>query len=121
MELDNDTPSRPCKFTTTGSLTLGETGPLQVRKTTILFYVEDGSIAIYQNGGDNLGYTGGMFFRRSHAYKDSGQAFVATDFVVGQSFKFLGRKHQVVDCDKHTREFFKVFSEYCVSKTSRQR
>ena len=71
-----------------------------------MYYVEDGSIAIYQNDQANAGFSGGMFFRRSHAYKDNGQAYVAQDLVVGKPFKLLGRTHHIVDCDKHTRQYY---------------
>jgi hypothetical protein len=77
----------------------------QLRICMITYYIADSTLAIYLNEKTNSGVTGGIFFKKSHAYHSDGTLIAPSDIIVGESIKIVGRSFTITDADKFTRDF----------------
>lgn len=79
----------------------------QLRICSINYYITDGTLAIYLNEKTNSGITGGVFFKKSRAFKPDGSLITAKDILVGQGVTIVGRNFTITDADKYTRQYMK--------------
>jgi len=78
-----------------------------VRKVSVFYYLEDGSLGINEAKQENSGRPQGTFFRRAVAFHPDGTQFVPGDFRVGGNFNIGGITIYLVDANTVTREFYK--------------
>jgi Ca2+-binding EF-hand superfamily protein len=80
----------------------------RVRKTTILYYLEDNTIQVNEPKEENSGIPQGVLIKRHHVPSDKkpGTFFTVEDLALGQEITCYGRTFRIVDCDGFTAEFF---------------
>ncbi|GAQ78061.1 hypothetical protein KFL_000070310 [Klebsormidium nitens] len=77
----------------------------RVRKCTIYYYLEDGSIHIGEPKQDNSGISQGTFLKRHVIQKDGGGEVGIEDLLVGSEITLYGRVFHITACDSFTRRF----------------
>ena len=77
----------------------------RVRKVTILFFLEDDTIQIYEPRVKNSGIPQGTFLRRHRAKKDDDTYITVGDFHIGEEFTLYGRTYFIQEADKFTHDF----------------
>jgi len=81
----------------------------RVRKVTICYFLEDGTLSVAEPKQDNSGITtGGSMVKRHQVPLQTGGMVSYQDLSVGASVTFYGRTYHIVDCDNFTREFMKA-------------
>lgn len=79
----------------------------RVRKCTIYYYLEDGTLHIIESRVENSGIPQGIFLKRHLVPKpDSIEVYSWKDLNVGINIEFYGRVFRIVDCDTFTRSFY---------------
>ncbi|XXQ35276.1 DM10 domain-containing protein [Plasmodiophora brassicae] len=82
----------------------------RVRRCTILYYLEDGTLQVNEVDEVNSGLTHGAFMLKRHRVPVPGQApgrFLAPgDLRVGSQVDLYGRRLHIYDADQWTRAFF---------------
>ena len=76
----------------------------RVRKCTILYYKNDGSIQVSEAKQENSGITQGNFIKRHRIPGPHGRDLSETDLMVGETVTIYGRTFKIVDCDNFTRK-----------------
>ena len=79
---------------------------LRIRRVTLMLYLVDSSVYIYEPKILNSGLEQGTFMRRSRVLKKNGDKYEPLDFQVGGIVKFSGRDFHLVSADKSTRQFY---------------
>jgi len=75
----------------------------RVRKCTIFYYKNDGSIQVCESKQENSGITQGTFIKRHKIPGPDGRNLDETDLIVGDTVAIYGRTFKIVDCDNYTR------------------
>jgi hypothetical protein len=78
-----------------------------VRKVTITFYLDDGTIQVIERPQMNSGIPQGTLVSRSVIYDDDGRQLEPADFRLGSIIKIYGRYFRIVDCDYATRKYLR--------------
>lgn len=79
----------------------------RIRKCTIYFYLEDGTLHILEPRIQNSGIPQGVFLKRHLVPKpDSIENYSWQDLAVAQNINFYGRVFRIVDADEFTRSFY---------------
>ncbi|XP_024522463.1 EF-hand domain-containing protein 1 [Selaginella moellendorffii] len=78
----------------------------RVRKCTIYFYLEDGSIHVSEPRQDNSGLMQGQFLKRHRIPKKDGSGYLSVkDFVLGTDLTIYDRTFRICNCDTFTRRY----------------
>jgi len=77
----------------------------RVRRVTIFYYLEDGTVHMGEPREDNSGIPQGVFLRRHMAELDSGEPLGIEHLTVGADLSLYGRTFHITGCDAFTREF----------------
>ena len=75
----------------------------RVRKCTILYYLNDGSIQVSEAKQENSGINQGTFIKRHKIPGPHGRFITEADFMIGETISIYGRTFKIVDCDDFTR------------------
>ncbi len=76
----------------------------RVRPVTILYYLEDDSMQVYEDAVENSGIPQGKLIRRHKFPKnDQGQTFSWKDLNLKQNLSVYGHTFRICDCDEFTR------------------
>ena len=75
----------------------------RVRKCTILYYLNDGSLQVSEAKQENSGMSQGTFIKRHKVPGPDGRFINETDLMVGETVSIYGRTFKIVDCDDFTR------------------
>ncbi|XP_042899951.1 EF-hand domain-containing family member C2-like [Parasteatoda tepidariorum] len=78
---------------------------MKFRSCHILFYVEDGTIKVYEPTKRNAGYEQGRIINRIRIPKPEGDFYTLDDFIIGVTVIFFGKIFKLLDCDGFTRNF----------------
>lgn len=78
----------------------------RVRPITILYYLEDDSMQVFEDLVENSGMPQGKFIRRHRFPKnDQGQTFSWKDLNLGQNLSIYGHTFRICDCDGFTTKW----------------
>ena len=80
----------------------------RIRLLVICYYLADDCISITDVKQENSGIPQGPFLKKMRVKKEDDSYFDYKDFIVGQNIVIYGKIIHLYDCDKYTREFFKV-------------
>ena len=76
------------------------------RKFVISFYLEDGSIAVFEPKQPNSGFLGGRFAERSkRVNKNTGKYFDVADFKIGENIVVNGAEFKLLGSDEFSKKF----------------
>ncbi|EEQ99578.1 conserved hypothetical protein, partial [Perkinsus marinus ATCC 50983] len=78
----------------------------RVRKCTILYYLEDGSLHILEPRVLNSGLQQGAYLKRHRVPNGEGEYFGPENLRCGITISVYGRKFMITSCDKFTRDFY---------------
>ncbi|KAF4676543.1 EF-hand domain (C-terminal) containing [Perkinsus olseni] len=79
----------------------------RIRKCTIFYYLEDGSLQISEPKVHNSGLQQGPFLKRHRVEHPDGGYFGPDNLRCGITINVYGRKFMVTSCDKFTKDFYK--------------
>ncbi|KAI4488135.1 hypothetical protein M0804_004983 [Polistes exclamans] len=82
--------------------------PFQIRRVTISFFLEDGTMKISEPIVDNSGLEQGVLLRRQRIPMPDPVKYRFYDIIdlnIGKEPEIFGRVYKIVDCDKFTRHF----------------
>ena len=79
-----------------------------VRKATLLHYLEDGSTRVSEKRSENSGIVTGEIARRHRVPKPDGGFYAIEDFDVGSEIEVFARAYTIIDMDEFTREFYSL-------------
>ncbi|KAF4731474.1 EF-hand domain (C-terminal) containing, partial [Perkinsus olseni] len=79
----------------------------RIRKCTIFYYLEDGSLQISEPKVHNSGLQQGPFLKRHRVEHPDGGYFGPANLRCGITINVYGRKFMVTSCDKFTKDFYK--------------
>jgi len=77
----------------------------RIRKVTLFYYLEDGTMHMGEPREDNSGIPQGVFLKRHVAELDSGEILGVGHLTVGANLTLYGRTFHITACDEFTREF----------------
>ncbi|CAF0712493.1 unnamed protein product [Brachionus calyciflorus] len=78
----------------------------RVRPVTILYYLEDDSMQVFEDPVENSGIPQGKLIRRHKFPKnDQGQTFSWKDLNLGQNLSIYGHTFRICDCDEFTTKW----------------
>ena len=80
----------------------------RIRLLVICYYLADDCISITDVKQENSGIPQGPFLKKMRVKKEDDSYFDYKDFIVGKNIVIYGKIIHLYDCDKYTREFFKV-------------
>eukprot|EP00439_Symbiodinium_sp_Y106_P066836 s283_g10.t4 len=79
----------------------------RVRQVSIMFHMEDGTLAMNEPKVENSGIAQGSFLKRQKVMREDGMAFIGPDDLkVGEQVSINGRVIQISACDRFTRWFY---------------
>jgi hypothetical protein len=79
----------------------------RVRKITLCYFLEDGTISVSEPRMDNSGFAFQGTLLKRHAIPDAeGRPITFDALAVGSSISFYGRQFVLTDADKFTRDFY---------------
>ncbi|KAJ7514901.1 hypothetical protein O6H91_23G065400 [Diphasiastrum complanatum] len=78
----------------------------RVRRCTIYFYLEDGSMHISEPREDNSGIVQGTFLKRHKVPKHGGGYIGISNFKVGSDITVYERTFRICSCDTFTKRYF---------------
>ena len=79
----------------------------RVRRVTILYYLEDDSVKVFEPKIENSGLVGGTVVKRgkhTNTKADPPRDFIPEDFFIGSDVLVNGRMYHICDCDQFTRD-----------------
>lgn len=79
----------------------------RVRKIILYYYLADSSLHVAEPKIQNSGMPSGVFIKRARISGPDGRLFQPDNFVVGGVVQIRGRRFNLVDCDKTTREYYR--------------
>lgn len=82
-----------------------------LRKCTIMYYLEDGTLQVSEPKVDNSGIPQGTFLRRHRVAKPDGGFMTFQDLVIGTTISMYSRSFSIAGCDGFTREFLEAQGE----------
>ena len=83
----------------------------RLRKCTIMYYLEDGTLQVSEPKVDNSGIPQGTFLRRHRVAKPDGGFMTFQDLVIGTTISMYSRSFSIAGCDGFTREFLEAQGE----------
>jgi len=85
----------------------------RVRKVTIFYYMEDGTIQINEHAQENSGIPQGTFLKRCIIPRagNTGGAYQLSDLVIGQTMEVYKRTYFIVDADSNARQVCEMYPE----------
>ncbi|GET89733.1 hypothetical protein, conserved [Leishmania tarentolae] len=83
----------------------------RVRKVTLHFYLEDGTMSVTEAKQDNSGFAFPANLKRHIVPNPDGTPITAAHLKVGQSVSFYGRTYELYDVDPFTRALLKEAGE----------
>ena len=79
----------------------------RLRKCTLYYYLEDGTLEIREARIQNFGINQGLFLKRHLVPKpDSIMSYTWEDLNLGIDIEVFGRVFRIYDCDNFTRAFY---------------
>jgi len=85
----------------------GEKDEVRIRKCSIYYFLENGTMCIVEKPQLNSGIPQGTLVRRSICHKTDGTAFSPEDLRLGDDIIVYGRSYKLVDCDNATRKYMR--------------
>jgi hypothetical protein len=79
----------------------------KIRKCSIYYYVENGTISIMEKPQANSGIAQGTLLKRQVVCKIDGSPYTYNDLKVGTSIHIFGRSYQIYDCDRATKSYLR--------------
>ena len=79
-----------------------------IRKTDLLYYLEDDTIQINEPIVPNSGMMQGTFLRRQKVQNKNGECLNFEDFAIGKSVEIYSRDFYIYDCDECTRKWYNI-------------
>jgi len=83
----------------------------RLRKCTIMYYLEDGTLQVSEPKVDNSGIPQGTFLRRHRVAKPQGGFVTFQDLNIGTTLNMYSRSFSIAGCDGFTREFLETQGE----------
>jgi len=80
----------------------------RVRNLVIYYYLEDDTMQIIEKKVDNSGLPQGQLIRRHRFPSPNGGYLTPADLQVGGFISIYGKIIKLVECDPHTREYYRV-------------
>ncbi|XP_054713652.1 EF-hand domain-containing family member C2-like [Uloborus diversus] len=80
---------------------------MKFRKCYILYYVEDGTIKVYEPQQKNTGFLQGTLINRNIISKPEGGYYTLDDLNIGETLNMFGKTFKILDCDDFTRQFMR--------------
>lgn len=80
----------------------------RIRPLTLTYFLEDGTLKIFEPSVSNSGLVQGTFMKRHQVPHPQGGFFQPTHFKLGTSVTIYCRSFHVVDCDSFTKWYFDV-------------